>query len=499
MILICMIDLIVVAVLVYIVGTRGIEAALPSATFLCVLLPATARFDIGLFELSAQRVIVIVLLLCYAMGKQPDSGASSVKNAPLLWLMAVQILWCLVSTVSSIVPTLSIKKLLSEVGEYYALYYVYVKAVTSIHTIHRILFGMVAAAVACSVFGAVEAYTGWTVLGLFPAGKPGVIGQVLGIVSGPDGRVASTFPHAILFGAALSIAITVALYLVSVAETPGRKYFLWAAMLLMFLNAYKTVSRGPWLGLVLAFTLLLILGNKTIRKYQAVIAALSLAVLIIRPGVWDTIRNLYSETFDYGSFDTSSEKGLSFDYRLVLRHVAQKALDKDFSRELWGYGMESFTYLGLKGDLAGHEFPFLSCDSAWIELMVETGYVGLFLIALLLLTPAWLAWCDYRRIRGPDRYLAMTLLICMVTYYFMMTSVDMYAWGQEGYILWILIALSIVCGRLNETDFQPQPALRNTEAFSTTFVTRPPRRVLSAGGDRVGHSTNWVSTRRDPY
>lgn len=460
MLLILILDAAIISVLLYIAVTKSLEAALPFATFCCVLLPATARLDIGAFELSMQRVVVMVLLGLFLTRSQQDKCDSLIKPPPLLWIMVAQVLWCVISTANSVVPLMSVKKLLAEVAEYYLLYHIYVKTITSIRTIHRILFAMVGAVFVCSLFGAVEAYTSWSVLSLFPSNGESRIAQLLGVTFGPDGRVASTFPHAILFGAALVIAITVALYLTSVAESRGSKYLLSIAILLMFLNLYKTVSRGPWFGLVLAFILLLTLGPRQIKKYQAAIIALCLAVLIIRPGVWDTIRNLYSETFDYSSFDTSAVRGLSFDYRFALKHVAEQALDKDFSRALWGYGMESFSYLGLKGNLAGHEYPFLSCDSTWIEFMVETGYIGLVLIALLLLAPAWMAWRTYRRARGPDRYLIITLFICMIAYYFMMLSVDMYAWGQEGYMLWILIALSVVCGELNELK---QSGLRHCE------------------------------------
>jgi O-antigen ligase len=302
--------------------------------------------------------------------------------------------------------------------------------------------------VICSIFGALEAYTGWRVASLFPfvAGRFGPQSEDM---IAPEGRIQSTFPMPILFGAALAIGLIIALNLVTAAKTTKRRIWMWAAIFIMFLNIYKSVSRGPWLGLILAFVILLLFERPKVRRYQLGIVVLAVLVMVIRPGVYETIRDLYS-----GTVDTSgdSPKNLSYEYRYELRRVAQQALARDFRRQLWGYGLESFYFLNLEGELAGHTYPFLSCDSAWIELTVETGYVGLLLIALLLLTPAWLAWRDFRRIRGPDRYLSLTFFTCMVSYYFMMMSVDIYAWGQEGYMLWILIALSVVYGGLAETE-----------------------------------------------
>ena len=427
----------------------GLEQALPFAAFACLLIPARCKIQIpGVFDITGQRLILVTLLVFFILRTNPDSKSSPVKNLPLVLLIVAQVAWALISTANSIVPLMSLKKLLGEVFEYYCLYIIYVKTISSVQTVYRILYAMVSAIFVCSIFGFFEAYTHWSVLSLFPIGE-GRIGQTLGVSFSLGGGVSSTFPHRILFGAALAIGITLAMHLFKVAESRSKRVFLWVAILLMFLNIYKSMSRGPWLGLILAFILLFVFESGKMRKYQMVIAALALAVLIIRPGVLETIKGLYFETFDV---NWNNPKGLSAEYRFELRRVAQAALARDFGRQLWGYGLESFIDLNLEGDLAGHRFPFLSCDSAWIELMVETGYVGLLLIACLLFTPAYLAWRDFRRLPDPDRYLSLTLFVSLTIYYFMMLGVDMYAWGQEGYMLWIIIATSIVYGKLKESE-----------------------------------------------
>ena len=100
------------------------------------------------------------------------------------------------------------------------------------------------------------------------------------------------------------------------------------------------------------------------------------------------------------TFDPTSPLGSSYEYRYVLRELAVKAVSKDMGRALWGYGMESFYYLGLQGNLYGKPYRFLSCDSSWVELLVETGYVGLIIVAALLFSPAWEAWKEFRRYFG---------------------------------------------------------------------------------------------------
>ncbi len=454
MVLILIIDAVVVAVLFYIALNKGVEEALPFFVFACVLLPTTARLNAGLFQLSPQRVALITLLvLTFLLGGR-SGGERQGAGVPLKWLMAVQVVWALISTANSIVPVMSIKKLFSEVVEYYLLYLILARTVTSVRTIYRILYSMVAALLVCSIFGVLRAYAGWNVMSLFP--EPGVsrIDEALGIGGGEGGRIASTFPHAILFGAALALGLTIPLHLAKRADSQAKRMFIWVAIVLMFWNIYKSFSRGPWLGLILAFIILLVFERTRVRKYIATTALLAVLVMVVRPGVYTSIKNLYGATIVTSNFN--DVKGMSFEYRFELRRVAQAALAKSFSRELWGYGMESFFYLNLQGELAGHAFPFLSCDSTWIEFMVETGYVGLFLMAILLLKPAWMAWKDFRRLGDTDRYLSLTFFTCLVAYYFMMLSVDMYAWGQDGYMLWVLVALSVAYRNLEGARVQPE-------------------------------------------
>jgi O-antigen ligase len=142
----------------------------------------------------------------------------------------------------------------------------------------------------------------------------------------------------------------------------------------------------------------------------------------------------------------------SYEYRYALKDAAIAALSRDLSRATWGFGLESFYSLQLKGNFGGKEHVFLSCDSVWIGILLETGYVGLLFFVMMLATPAIAAFRDYRKLPRPDRYLSLLLLTNLVMYYFMMTSVAMYSWGQPGFMLWVIIAASLAYGRLKKSE-----------------------------------------------
>jgi hypothetical protein len=471
MALIVAINLIVVGILVAITIRKGLEYAFPFATFCLVFLPRECQFTIpGLFDISTYRIIIGTLAVLYIAGPKKSSKQSALETLPLKALILVQVAWCLISTADSIVQTASIKKLLSVIFEYYILYYVVFKTISRVQTIHKILFGLVFAILTCSVLGTVEAYTTWRAVQWFPQTVSRISLEIADRGMAMD-RIQSTFPHSILYGAGLAGAIPIALYLLSVAKSIRMKGLLWLALVAMFLNIYKTNSRGAWLGLMISLLLLLLLGGRPVRKCITVIGALCIMVFVVRPGVWDSVSTTYSTTLD-----PTSVRGEAYEYRYVLREVAQKALGREFKRCIWGYGMESFFDLHLEGELNGRRKLFWSCDSSWIEFAVETGYIGLFLTASLLLLPAVRAWKCFRIQPSPGRYLSLTFFAWMAIYYFMMISVDLYAWGQNGYMLWIIIALSLAYGRIQQSHsdddkVEPSAAAQNYIYFEPTRTT----------------------------
>ena len=75
-----------------------------------------------------------------------------------------------------------------------------------------------------------------------------------------------------------------------------KRVFLSVGLLLMFLNIYKTGSRGPWIATIITFVFFLFLAHNKLRRYLVVLGALTVLVMLIRPGVWDTIANMYYGT-----------------------------------------------------------------------------------------------------------------------------------------------------------------------------------------------------------
>jgi len=436
MALVILIDVVLLIGLVYLTVSKGLEAALPFFVFVTILVPGESAIPLpGLFGLTTQRFAVMVLIVLYLVfGRRGPVEQRNVPT-PLKLLLILNLAWNILSAVESIDPILSAKQLISIIFEYYVVYYIFYRTISTQQSIEKILKAMVASMAATVVFGSIESYSGWSVITWFPQAAYRFTLENEDI----SYRTHSTFPHAILYGGALAMVIPQILYLIAKAQSKARRIALWIMCLPMFLCLYKSQSRGPWLAAIFGCLLVFLLTSKKVRKYMLFIACLSAAVLIIRPGVYDTIAESYAVTFM-----PEHPKGSSYEYRYALMDVAKTALARSTDRMLWGYGQESFYYLHLTGPFLGKpDHKFESCDSTWIQSMVETGYVGFGIFALMLGTAAWFTLRNVWRLPEPAKFLSWIFFVNLIQYYFLMMSVAIYSWGQNGYMLWFVIAMSM--------------------------------------------------------
>ncbi|HTF64225.1 MAG TPA: O-antigen ligase family protein [Edaphobacter sp.] len=428
----------VIIIALIVSGRRRLENALPLFCFFLTLMPLEAKLVIpGLFDINIMRVSLLTLLGLFLVKRKKASR----EKLPLINLMYMHVAWALCSTMYSLSFATSIKQLLAQLIEFYLMYYLLVHIITNIETIHKMLYAMMMAIGICCIFSIFEVYASWSVLRIFPASNWITYNGGLDPLYSELGRglrVRSTFPHPILFGDALAISIILSLYLLGYWAKGKRRLFLWMSLILMFWSIYKTQSRGPWLATIVCCFLLFLMVKREIRKYLITAAVMALIVLLARPGVWQSIDALYQ-----ASTDPTQPVGTSYLYRHALADSIEQAVQKEPGRFLLGYGLGTFRVLGLEVDFLGEHRRWYTCDNNWASFLYETGYGGLLLIGALLFWPLILAFRNYWKLPKPESTLSGVLFISIAGFYFLMVSVAAYSWGQQGYMNWILISMSI--------------------------------------------------------
>jgi hypothetical protein len=472
MILIFFIDLVVVVSLI-VASRRRLQDALPLFCFFLVVMPFESRFVVpGVVDISTERVALLTLLVLFLVRPK----RSSFRALPLRRLIWLHIGWALCSTVYSLSVVTSTKQLIAQVLEYYLLYYIFLRTISEVRTVYRIVYAMAIAMGVCCIFGLFEAYGSWSILQLFPSNLWISYDRAdpLYIEWGRGLRVRSTFPHPILFGDALAMCIPLTLYLLSMWKKRWQRFVLWVSVVLMFWGLYKTSSRGPWIALGISCVLLFVLVNNRVRRYVTAMAVLSLMVVVGRPGIGETIVGLYQSTQD-----STSPVGSSYEYRHALMDAVTSAVAKEPGRAILGYGLGTFRELGLEINFLHSVQRWYTCDNNWAAFLYETGYAGLLIIGMLLFKPLLMTLRSYERLPRPEKYFSGVLFIVLAGFYFMLLSVAGYSWGQQGFMAWILISLSVVYPRVAMRDRQNTTASK-TPLPTVILVPQPPVPVLQS-------------------
>ncbi len=407
----------------------GYGSGVSTAIFLLVLLPKT----VFLFneQLSAHRFIVVVLVL-YSLVNRNYLRSSRPRDL-ILFLVAIG-LFKLVSAYLGLDRASSLKRLVSYTLEVLLFVAVILDYCRTREDVERYLWSAFLALGAASALGIAEKYLGLVVLNYLPAPGGGVMamggfGRTLGI--------RSTFLHPILFGTAMSMGWPLGFYFLQQHNGRGRNLLIWALVFSMFANVYFSVSRGAWIASMVLIVLLFLLWRSKGRKRLAVILFLAASVLMVNSGVMTTITSLVDATFN-----PRSVEGASFSYRMELWREAYRQVSKSARTLLWGYGEEGRKVLPMDQVRAGtgHFFRFISWDSEYAVLLLETGFIGLVAHALLFLSLLGALLNRYLASEPGEGMLVATVMAVILIFNLMMTIVKIYA-AQLWFLLWAIVCV----------------------------------------------------------
>jgi len=195
-------------------------------------------------------------------------------------------------------------------------------------------------------------------------------------------------------------------------------------------------------------------GGVEMRKRLKIFALCGILLLVLKPGVFGTIRNLWEQ-----SMSRDTMKGKSVDYRKILWKIAYAELTKSPSVALFGYGGHSTETLdvseyfdrGAGGLAAG--LGYTSWDSQFASNFMQYGFLGFGIEALFYLSILVMTFKAWRASSGIDRELTTACLAAIVVFLWAMLTVAIFN-PQVEYLFLILVALSL---RLRELPDESQP------------------------------------------
>lgn len=408
---------------------RDFSVGVGSVVFLLVLLPTEVRLDMpgALPELTAHRV---VLLFFFLKTLQHSGGTLQSRSGilALLWLIAIE---RLLSSLVAEESAASFKTLFGYLIET-VLYFKLVRTVlTDRRTILCSLWSSLFGFVIISGIAIVEKYRGINLAAMAISGMADF-----------HNTVSATFRHRILLGYAMAMAFPLMVVMQGLAEGRLQKWFAWLGMFSVVAACYFSNSRGPWVGLALSLGVMLFMGGVSVVRRLRWVIILTVVVLVARPGVFETIANLWQH-----SFDETSLKGRSASYRLKLWQVAYNQLRKSPERLVLGYGGSATRLMDLgdefergSGGTAG-QLGHTSWDSQYASNFLQYGTLGLLLEMMLYIAILRIAWRAWWAGGQGQREIAAACLASIGVFIWAMSNVAIFS-PQLQFIFWTLVAIA---------------------------------------------------------
>jgi hypothetical protein len=415
------------AVIVFKVAQSNFTRGFCLAIGLFVVLPPD--LDIATV-LTVHRVILIVLVVCWMQDPRRQTVSGPI---PFLRALVVILIAHGLSLLLSITPGSSLKDLLAFTAEIVLFYWMAGSAFrgpeSAVAALRALVYGL--AVVGLITLG--ERYLG--------VDLPVVIFSHFHYLG--DGFQA-TYPHRILLGYAMAMGMPIALSLLDLSRSKREKWVMWLVVILTAVACFLADSRGGWIGMAIAGLICVVLGTKQTRKRAVWIVILTVATIVLRPGIRDTIVDRYYETFLPGSY-----KERSYAYRWTLWYVAWSEICKSPERFLFGYGglstesMDLSRYFGHEEGGTAGKIGFTSWDNNYASDLIEFGVVG---VGVETITYALIVICllkRWRKAKGNIKGVLGGLLAACFVYLFARSNVFIFS-VQLKLLFWTVVAIGCV-------------------------------------------------------
>lgn len=415
---------------------RDFIAGLSYAVVVLVACTTLLRIETpgALPELTIQRLIFLSLVVAWFR----NPTRRPIRSAMLSGWILIWAFFASISLLGAVDPIAGVKRYLESTFELFLFYFILATTLNTKSDALRILRSACLGLAIVAGLAIVEKYSGVNVVDRFVAADPEV--KLLR-------DVRATYRHRILLGTGMAMGWPLALALIRLAPTTLHRRLGWITLSALLASCYFSMSRGPWLAAMLAGLVLAAFGSSMVRKPLAIVAALSLAVLLLMPGVRGQLFRSASDTIDSSSF-----KGGTFQYRLELWVVAFEGIKDSPWRFLFGNGPAAGLNQKIEWQLSyrGKDYSIFSWDNDFAYALFQYGFLGLTATLIVYGSVAWKLLAAARRTSGIHRDLFVCLCASTLALFFMMSNVHIFA-RQLHYLFWTISAVGFVAIRAQAT------------------------------------------------
>ena len=384
---------------------RDYHQGLIATVFLLLLLPDSLQIQVSLSlpSFTIHRLLLVVTAVAWALNKKVRKDGFGI---PFFTIQIIIAAAYLVSTALSHDFLVSAKRYLYFISESFLFFWIVQTSITNRAIADRIFRAAAFSLLVVAAISYVERYGGIHVRQILPVTRVGYDFEPIFYSSSGKWEETSTYNHRILFGVACAVCVPCFLITMSSARRRKNRYH-WLACLISAGALYFSKSRGPWVSFAGGLALLTMLFPKRFIKTATFLFAAALLVMIVRPGVYESLSGMSNATLD-----KSTIKGSSFRWRLTVFNMARTRIaEADLTHTLFGFGGGSHIFMefGRVELSTGRSVQMESWDSELSVNLFEQGVVGFTMILLLYASFAVRTTLCAKRQRPPDDALVFAI------------------------------------------------------------------------------------------
>jgi hypothetical protein len=367
--------------------------------------------SIGDATLTRVLGLAIALVLVYRKGFRPAAWN------PVDWCFA---LYLLASTLPDMLKgdsaSYTLRLLVWSGLDYGVPYLVLRTAASNLASARRVLRMFAFWAIVIALFAIAEVVSGTN---LFTGVGPQLSAASLwseGVVRAETLRAQVSFSHPISLGMYAALLLPLALWLTRWSRGRQRTFAVLAAVA-VGATLLATLSRGPWLGALIALVLTIPFQPQLSRRSTAVtFGAIAIGVIAIYLSGATPLTQIITDSFN----PTTDAYG-----NILYRQSLTEVILPVWSRSPW---------IGYPDYLAGGAFSSsFSIDNHYLATLIVQGALGLVAFLLVVAAALWTCWSAtrYRDKRSAERDLAATMLAVLLGQLVILGTVAMIGLGPQ--------------------------------------------------------------------
>ena len=253
-------------------------------------------------------------------------------------------------------------------------------------------------------------------------------------------RIQSFFFHPIALGSYMNLVAPFVMVEILQSRRVHDKILYSFMLLAVVAVVFLTVSRGPWICLVIEFAIVGLYWVAQRRRQTLLIALFAFLVFANAAMAYrfsETAQRMFAPILSPHTQDEASPEY----YRVMLFRTVIDYMEG--ARWIYGYGPNVFHAAGVEAQYSDHSVVITAADNHFLKILLEYGIAGLLAFVALLAAAARTCHSAFRRADERQKMTILACLACVTGFVLVNTTAGMFHIYPLGTLFWLAVAVAV--------------------------------------------------------